>query len=76
MVGGLAAPQTPLLPWGGAKAPPDPQVRTAREHEVIIVQNMMSNHADMQDKYCRHSNDIDPIQSQYKGNHHLRNHWP
>ena len=30
---------------------------------------MMSNHTDMQDKYCGHSNDIHPIQSQYKGNH-------
>ena len=29
----------------------------------------MFNHTDMQDKYyCGHSNDINPIQSQYKGN--------
>ena len=38
---------------------------------------MMSNHADMQDKYCAHSNDIHPIQSQYTkvaavGRHHKR----
>ena len=44
-------------------------VRTAKEHEVIMARNMMSNHTDMQDKYCGHSNDINPIQSQYKGNH-------
>ena len=37
----------------------------AREHEVIMEQNMMSNHTDMQDKYRGHSNDIHPIQSQY-----------
>jgi len=30
---------------------------------------MMSNHTDMQDKYCGHCYDIHPIQSQYKGNH-------
>ena len=30
---------------------------------------MMSNHTDMQDKYCGDCYDIDPIQSQYKGNH-------
>ena len=29
---------------------------------------MMSNHTDMQDKYCGHCYDIHPIQSQYKGN--------
>ena len=29
----------------------------------------MSNHTDMQDKYCGHCYDIHPIQSQYKGNH-------
>ena len=34
-----------------------------------MATNMMSNHTDMQDKYCGHSNDIHPIQSQYKGNH-------
>ena len=37
----------------------------------------MSNHTDMQDKYCGHSNDIHPIQSQYTkvaavGRHHKR----
>ena len=30
---------------------------------------MMSNHTDMQDKYCGHCYDIYPIQSQYKGSH-------
>ena len=30
---------------------------------------MMSNHTDMQDKYCGDCYDIHPIQSQYKGNH-------
>ena len=30
---------------------------------------MMSNHSDMQDKYCGHCYDVHPIQSQYKGNH-------
>ena len=30
---------------------------------------MMSNHTDMQDKYCGDPYDIHPIQSQYKGNH-------
>ena len=29
----------------------------------------MSNHTDMQDKYCGDCYDIHPIQSQYKGNH-------
>ena len=28
---------------------------------------MMSNHTDMQDKYCGDCYDIHPIQSQYKG---------
>ena len=32
-IGGLAAPHTPLLPWGG-KAPPDPLASTARDHEL------------------------------------------
>ena len=79
---GSAAPHASR---GGTKAPPDPpprgqgppdppcaqarMVRTAREHEVIMARNMMSNHTDMQDKYCGHSNDTNPIQSQYKGNH-------
>ena len=29
----------------------------------------MSNHIDMQDKYCGYCYDIHTIQSQYKGNH-------
>ena len=37
----------------------------AREHDVVRARNIMSNHTDMQDKYCGHSNDIHPIQSQY-----------
>ena len=31
--------------------------------------NMIPNHTDMQDKYCGHSNDMLPIQRQYKGKH-------
>ena len=83
-MGGLAAPQTPLLPWGGRRPPQTPRPggkalrtplrasahdRTAKEYEDLMARNMMSNHTDMQDKYCGHSNDIHPIQSQYKGNH-------
>ena len=30
-----------------------------------MARNMMSNHTDMQDKYCGHCYDIHPIQSQY-----------
>ena len=26
--------------------------RTAREHEALMARTMMSNHTDMQDKYC------------------------
>ena len=48
----------------GAQAPIS---RVAREHEALMARNMMSNHTDMQDKYCGHSNDINPIQSQYNG---------
>ena len=62
-------PRTSPLP---SLEPPCTQarmVRAAREHEVIMARNLMSNHTDMQDKYCGHSNDIKPIQSQYKGNH-------
>ena len=43
--------------------------RAAREHEALMARNMMSNHTDMQDKYCGDCYDIHPIQSQYKGNH-------
>ena len=42
-----------------------------------MARNMMSNDTDMYDKYCGHSNDIHPIQSQYTkvaafGRHHKR----
>ena len=59
----------------GAKAAPDlpcaqaRMVRTAREHDVIMARNMMSNRTDMQDRYCGDCCDIHPTQSQYKGNH-------
>ena len=70
-----------LAPRGAR--PPDPPCaqarsdRTAREYEDLMARNMMSNHTDMQDKYCGHSNDICPIQSQYTkvaavGRHHKR----
>ena len=39
--------------------------RIAREHEALMARNMMSNHADMQDKYCGDCYDTHPIQSQY-----------
>ena len=42
---------------------------SARDHEVLMARNMMSNHTDMQDKYCGDCYDINPIQSQYKGEH-------
>ena len=34
-----------------------------------MARNTMSNHTDMQDKYCGNCYEILPIQSQYKGNH-------
>ena len=34
-----------------------------------MTMNMMSNHTDMQDKYCDDCYDTHRIQSQYKGNH-------
>ena len=34
-----------------------------------MAQNMMSNHTDMQDKYCGRCYGIHPIQGHYKGNH-------
>ena len=42
-----------------------------------MARNMMSNHTDMQDKYCGNCYDIHPIQSQYTkvaacGRHHKR----
>ena len=51
--------------------------RTARKHEALMARNMMSNHTDMQDKYCGDCYDIHPIQSQYTkvaacGRHHKR----
>ena len=36
--------------------------------KVTMERNMMSNHTDMQDKYCGRCYDDHPIQSQYKGN--------
>ena len=60
-------PTTPRCCPGGAEGPPI--ARSAREHEARMARNMMSNHTDMQDKYCGHYYDIHPIQSQYKGNH-------
>ena len=35
----------------------------AREHEVMIARNMMSNHIDMQDKHYGRSNVTNPIQT-------------
>ena len=61
----------PDLPPGG-QGPPHPLCaqarsdRTAREHEARLARNMMSNHTDMQDKYCGHRYDIHPIQSQLR----------
>ena len=37
----------------------------AKEHEAQMARNMMSNHTDMQDKYCGDCYDIHPIQSLY-----------
>ena len=36
-----------------------------KEHEARLARNTMSNHTDMQDKYCGHCYGIHPIQSQY-----------
>ena len=36
---------------------------TAREHEALMARNMMSNHIDMQDKYCGDCYDIHSIQN-------------
>ena len=36
----------------------------AREHEALMAKNMMSNHTDMQDRYCGDCYDIHPIQVQ------------
>ena len=42
------------------------RARTARGHEALMARNMMmSNHTDMQDKYCGDRYDIHPLQSQY-----------
>ena len=66
-LGRLAAP--PDLPAWGARPPEPPCVqarmaRTAREHEVLMAQNMTSSYTDVQDKYCGHCYDIHPIRSQ------------
>ena len=53
-VGGLVGPTNPPAAlW-------DP-----KEHEARLARNTMSNHTDMQDKYCGHCYDIYPRQSQY-----------
>ena len=49
----------------------------AREHEALMARNLMSNHTDMQDKYCGDCYEIHAIQSQYTkvaafGRHHKR----
>ena len=55
----------------GGQGPPNPPcsqariARTAREHEMLTVRNMMSNHTDMQDNYCGDCYDTHPLQSQY-----------
>ena len=46
-----------------------PLARTAMAHEVPIARNMMSNHTDMQDKYCGDCYAMHLIQSKYKGHH-------
>ena len=92
-LGSLPAAKTSLLPWAGRRPPPTLRLggkviqtppcaqarmaRTAREHEVLMARNTMSNHTDMQDKYCGNCYDIHPIQSQYTkvaavGRHHKR----
>ena len=43
-------------------------VYVTRSINTQSAQNLMSNHTDMQDKYCGHYNNMHPIQSQYKGN--------
>ena len=43
--------------------------RSAREHEALMPRNMMSNHTDMQNKFCGACYDMQPIQSQYKESH-------
>ena len=51
--------------------PPNPHAAlgSPKEDEARLARKTMSNHTDMQDKYCGHCYDIHPIQSQYKGNH-------
>ena len=61
---GLAAPfQHPvsLTSW-----PQGRMARAVKEHKIPMVQNMMSNHTDMQEKYYDHSYAIYLTQSQYK----------
>ena len=36
------------------------RARTAREHEALMARNKMSNHTNMQDKYCGDCYDIHP----------------
>ena len=62
----------PSPPHTGGQGSPDPLRASAHgtngeEHEIIMARNVMSNHTDMQDQYCGHSNDVNPIQSQHKG---------
>ena len=39
------------------------------EYDLLMARSMLSNHTDMQDKYCGDCYDIHPIQSQHKGNY-------
>ena len=73
----LSRPSYHARPRNNPTGRPCAQARTKREHEVLMARNMMSNHTDMQDKYCGHRYDIHPIQSQYTkvaavGRHHKR----
>ena len=60
-----------MTPLGGlAAAQPTLRIaRTGMEYAVLMARNMISNHTDMQVKYCGDCYDIRLIQSQYKGNH-------
>ena len=80
-VWGAAKPPKLACSAGRAKASPDrpPRgqgllgapcaqarvARTARKYEVLMARNMISNHSDMQDKYCCQCYVIHRIQSQY-----------
>ena len=69
-LGLLKAPQT--LRLEGQSHPLDHPcaqariVRTARQHEALKARKMMSNHTDMQDKYCVDCADIQLVRSHYK----------